>query len=161
MGFVRGGSRIAMLASYYVVHDVHAVRQRIFFATRTPLRYCSSLALTTSRLLWSHGRVSCGRCCRRRGSCTYEQGWLAASATRRVPQSSTVQRQAASACSTLRPGALPGRAHWQWSWDDLVAAGERSLRTAKRAQGARPVMAFLRARAVPSRWTAHGADGQR
>ena len=114
MSFVRGGSRIAMLASYYVVHDVHAVRQRIFFATRAPLRYCSSLALTTSRLLWSHGRVRRGRCCRRRGSCTYEQGWLAASQC--YTTCSTVFHCAAAGCQCVLHAST-----WCTTWPRSLA----------------------------------------
>ena len=124
------------------LHHVLTARRRRFFATRASWRYCTSLSSTTSRLSWSYGRHKRGRCRRRRGSRKVEEERVAGIATRHGSLCSTMPPEAASACFTLRPDGLPRRSHGQWSWDDSGAAKERSFRTAKCAQGTRPVRGF-------------------
>jgi hypothetical protein len=136
------------------LHHVHAVRRWRFFATRAPRWCCAEPTTAAPRYSWSQDHRTNRRCYYGRGSGRLEEAGLAAIATRCVSASATMPQQAARASSIFRSGALPGRGHRQRSWDDSDAAGGRSFRAARVAQGARCARSYLRSSGAHSCRTA-------
>ena len=142
MGLVRGSSRaaIVMVCIMFSRHDgADSLRRGRHGGTALHFRrrrrvYRGPMVAT------SVGDAAAGAEAAR----SKKKGSLAYStvATRHGSLCSTMPPEAASACFTLRPDGLPRRSHGQWSWDDSGAAKERSFRTAKCAQGTRPVRGF-------------------